>query len=61
MEKYVTSAGEQKDIYLDSLHNNKHEKDKIDTTVSTFILLDVGGIVTYFDPFVGSSSVIQEN
>jgi hypothetical protein len=45
------------DIQWDSLHNNNFEKDKIDTTVSTFALLAVGGNATCFDPFLGSSSV----
>jgi hypothetical protein len=44
------------DMQWDSLHNNNSERDKIDTTVSTFVLLHVGGYVTCFDPLLGSSS-----
>jgi hypothetical protein len=43
----------------DILHINNSEKDKIDTTVSTFVLLAIGDNATCFDPFLVSSSGIQ--
>jgi hypothetical protein len=44
-----------KGIYWASLHNNSSEKDKIRTSVSTFVLLAVGCNATCSDSFLGSS------
>jgi hypothetical protein len=48
---------QEKGVSWVSLRNNSSEKEELCTTVSTFVLLAVGGNDTSFDPFLGSSSV----
>jgi hypothetical protein len=43
-----------------NLHNSSSEKDEIDATVPTFVLLAADSNATFFDPFLGSSSGVQE-
>jgi hypothetical protein len=46
-----------KDIYWYNLQYIDSEEDKIDTTVSTLVLIDVGGNATCSDRFLGHLQV----